>query len=99
MLPSRSDAYAQSLIHDVSVSQLGQLPAHLIRGGDHRRVVGLRDLGPMPAGEPRRKRKRYTSLRRGDGVEGISANRGQPRVNTFHHPEKLLRADEDDEAP
>jgi hypothetical protein len=26
-------------------------------------------------------------------------DRGQPRVNTFHHPEKLLRADEDDEAP
>jgi Domain of unknown function (DUF222) len=25
-------------------------------------------------------------------------DRGQPRVNTFHHPEKLLRAD-DDEAP
>jgi Domain of unknown function (DUF222) len=24
---------------------------------------------------------------------------GQPRVNTFHHPEKLLCADEDDEAP
>ena len=24
---------------------------------------------------------------------------GQPRVNTFHHPEKLLRAEEDDEAP
>ena len=26
-------------------------------------------------------------------------DRGQPRVNTFHHPEKLLRAEEDDEAP
>ncbi len=26
-------------------------------------------------------------------------DRGQPRVNTFHHPEKLLRADEDDAAP
>jgi hypothetical protein len=26
-------------------------------------------------------------------------DRGQPRINTFHHPEKLLRADEDDEAP
>jgi hypothetical protein len=26
-------------------------------------------------------------------------DRGQPRTNTFHHPEKLLRADEDDEAP
>ena len=26
-------------------------------------------------------------------------DRGQPRVNTYHHPEKLLRADEDDEAP
>ena len=26
-------------------------------------------------------------------------DRGRPRVNTFHHPEKLLRADEDDEAP
>jgi hypothetical protein len=25
-------------------------------------------------------------------------HRGQPRINTFHHPEKLLR-DEDDEAP
>ena len=24
---------------------------------------------------------------------------GQPRVNTFHHPEKLLRADEDDDGP
>ncbi len=24
---------------------------------------------------------------------------GQPRINTFHHPEKLLRADEDDEVP
>jgi Domain of unknown function (DUF222)/HNH endonuclease len=24
---------------------------------------------------------------------------GQPRINTYHHPEKLLRADEDDEAP
>jgi len=24
--------------------------------------------------------------------------RGQPRTNTFHHPEKLLRTDEDDEA-
>jgi hypothetical protein len=24
-------------------------------------------------------------------------DRGQPRTNTFHHPEKLLRADEDDE--
>jgi Domain of unknown function (DUF222) len=24
---------------------------------------------------------------------------GQPRVNTFHHPEKLLRAEEDDEGP
>jgi hypothetical protein len=24
-------------------------------------------------------------------------DRGQPRVNTFHHPEKLLRAEEDDE--
>ena len=26
-------------------------------------------------------------------------DRGQPRTNTFHHPEKLLRADEDDEGP
>ena len=26
-------------------------------------------------------------------------DRGQPRTNTFHHPEKLLRADEDDQAP
>ena len=26
-------------------------------------------------------------------------DRGQPRTNTFHHPEKLLRAEEDDEAP
>jgi hypothetical protein len=26
-------------------------------------------------------------------------DRGQPRTNSFHHPEKLLRADEDDEAP
>jgi hypothetical protein len=24
---------------------------------------------------------------------------GQPRTNTYHHPEKLLRAEEDDEAP
>ena len=24
-------------------------------------------------------------------------DRGQPRINTFHHPEKLLRADEDDD--
>ena len=24
---------------------------------------------------------------------------GQPRINTFHHPEKLLRADEDDDEP
>ena len=24
-------------------------------------------------------------------------DRGQPRINTFHHPEKLLRAEEDDE--
>jgi hypothetical protein len=26
-------------------------------------------------------------------------DRGQPRTNTYHHPEKLLRAEEDDEAP
>jgi Domain of unknown function (DUF222) len=26
-------------------------------------------------------------------------DRGQPRVNTFHHPEKLLRTDEVDDAP
>src|SRR5262245_12926850 len=26
-------------------------------------------------------------------------DRGQPRVNTYHHPEKLLRAEEDDEEP
>ena len=26
-------------------------------------------------------------------------DRGQPRVNTFHHPEKLLRADEDGPQP
>ena len=26
-------------------------------------------------------------------------DRGRPRVNTFHHPEKLLRADEDDDEP
>ncbi len=26
-------------------------------------------------------------------------DRGQPRINTFHHPEKLLRDDEDDEGP
>jgi hypothetical protein len=26
-------------------------------------------------------------------------DRGQPRVNRFHHPEKLLRAEEDDETP
>ncbi len=26
-------------------------------------------------------------------------DQGQPRTNTFHHPEKLLRADEDDEEP
>jgi hypothetical protein len=24
---------------------------------------------------------------------------GQPRINTYHHPEKLLRGDEDDDAP
>jgi len=24
---------------------------------------------------------------------------GQPRINTFHHPEKLLRDDEDDDEP
>jgi hypothetical protein len=26
-------------------------------------------------------------------------DRGQPRINTFHHPEKLLRDDEDDDVP
>jgi hypothetical protein len=26
-------------------------------------------------------------------------DQGQPRTNSYHHPEKLLRADEDDEAP
>ena len=26
-------------------------------------------------------------------------DRGQPRVNTFHHPEKLLRSEEDDDVP
>jgi hypothetical protein len=26
-------------------------------------------------------------------------DRGQPRVNTYHHPEKLLRAEDDDEEP
>ena len=26
-------------------------------------------------------------------------DRGQPRINTFHHPDKLLRDDEDDEVP
>ena len=26
-------------------------------------------------------------------------DRGQPRTNIFHHPEKLLRADEDDDEP
>jgi hypothetical protein len=26
-------------------------------------------------------------------------DRGQPRINTFHHPEKLLRTGEDDELP
>src|SRR6201991_1161207 len=26
-------------------------------------------------------------------------DRGQPRINTFHHPEKLLRDDEDEEGP
>jgi hypothetical protein len=31
-------------------------------------------------------------------LKGTSAVRSQPRVNTFHHPEKLLQ-DDDDEAP
>jgi hypothetical protein len=26
-------------------------------------------------------------------------DRGQPRTNTYHHPEKLLRGDEDDDGP
>jgi hypothetical protein len=31
-------------------------------------------------------------------IPPVHLDRGQARVNTFHHPEKLLRAD-DDEAP
>jgi hypothetical protein len=34
-----------------------------------------------------------------DALKGTSANHGQPRTNTYHHPEKLLRAKEDDEFP
>jgi hypothetical protein len=29
----------------------------------------------------------------------LAKDRGQPRVNTFHHPEKLLRDDADGELP
>jgi hypothetical protein len=29
-------------------------------------------------------------------LKGTSANHGQPRLNTFHHPEKLLREDDED---
>jgi hypothetical protein len=32
-------------------------------------------------------------------MEFTSAVRCQPRTNTFHHPEKLLRDDEDGEGP
>jgi hypothetical protein len=32
-------------------------------------------------------------------LKGTSAVRGQPRINTFHHPEKLLRTGEEDELP
>jgi hypothetical protein len=30
-------------------------------------------------------------------LEGTSMVRGQPRTNTFHHPEKLLHDADDDE--
>jgi hypothetical protein len=30
-------------------------------------------------------------------LKGTSADRGQPRVNTYRHPEKLLRDDGDDD--
>jgi hypothetical protein len=44
----------------------------------------------------------WTTRKRGNGdtewIPPPHLDRGQPRVNTFHHPEKLLQADEDDEA-
>jgi hypothetical protein len=30
-------------------------------------------------------------------LKGTFANCGQPRTNTYHHPEKLLRDDDEDE--
>jgi hypothetical protein len=37
----------------------------------------------------------------GRGLKCTSQIHGQPRINTFHHPEKLLRGedDEDDDDP
>jgi hypothetical protein len=32
----------------------------------------------------------------GRGLKCTSQIRGQPRVNTYHHPEKLLRDDDED---
>ena len=39
-------------------------------------------------------RKRHDSITEWIPPPGL--DRGQPRTNTFHHPERLLRADEDD---
>jgi len=33
-----------------------------------------------------------------DFLQCTSANRGQPRINTFHHPEKLLQDDDEDDS-
>jgi hypothetical protein len=32
-------------------------------------------------------------------LKRISAVRGQPRINLFHHPEKLLEQDDDGDVP
>jgi len=32
-------------------------------------------------------------------LKGTFTNHGQPRINTYHHPEKLLRKQEEDDEP
>ena len=45
----------------------------------------------------------WTTRKRNDGttewIPPPHLGHGQPRTNTFHHPEKLLRADDDEDEP
>jgi hypothetical protein len=64
---------------------------------DHAAVIRPAPHHHQPADQGWTTRKRHNGDT--EWIPPAHLDHGQPRTNTYHHPEKLLRDDDDDDGP